>query len=279
MAQPLLWVVVPCYREQQLHWVLDNFARQEYANKKLCIVENGEAIGGCYRLGLHADMVVTSREHVSHARNEGMYAVRDRHDDGWVCMWDDDDWYASAYLTEIAVLIEEDKAEVYGKHRHFVAFPNNGLYLFNERNQNKYVEFVHGPTLTFRPEEAVLFHVQREAEEIRWCADMRKLGARVWASSVHNMLYLRYTMGHQHAWNAEDGLVLMASKQNDYYYWLGDTDLDVITGKVPWQSRVLRQEGERTPPPLQLEGPLTKVPVLPPRAYKPTWATVPTGRM
>lgn len=282
MKAPLLWVVVPCHREQQLPWVLEQYQRQVYSNKKLCIVENGDAIGACSRLGLAVDLVVTSRTHVSHARNEGMYAIRDMHDDGWLCMWDDDDWYGPGYLEEMAELVQSGRAEVYGKHRHFVAFPDNGLYLFNEFNQNKYTDYVHGPTLVFRAADGVIFRVQREAEEVRWCGEMRRLGARVWGASIYHQLYLRYGAGHGHAWKAQDGIVLRASQKNDYFYWLGDVDVDIVTGAVPWRSRIRAREGQRTPPPFVLRGKGTKIKVLPQDpswVKKPVWSTVPVARM
>ncbi len=282
MDNPLLYVVVPCCRPSQLQWVFDRYSDQTYQNKKLCIVENGEAVGACKRLGFTPDLVVTSRPHVSHARNEGMYAVRDLNEDCWVAMWDDDDWYGPEYLSEMAALAASGKATVYGKQRHFVAFPDNGLYLFNEYNQNKYTDSVHGPTLVFRPEEGIVFKVQREAEEIRWCYEMSRLGAKIWAASIHHLLYLRYDSGHSHAWQAQNGTVVSASRKNDYIYWLGDVDLSVVSGEADWKSRVMARDGSRTSPPFTWKGDVVKMPVLPVNgesARKPLWSSVSVARM
>lgn len=271
--QPLIWVVVPCYREQQLLWVVGLFTAQTYPNRKLCVVENGDAIGACRRLSIPADLVVTSRQHVSHARNEGMYAIREQPGDGWISMWDDDDWYGPGYLEEVADLIWGETAEVYGKHRHFVAMPDRGLLLFNERNQNKYTEYVHGPTLVFRADDGVNFRVQKEAEEVRWCNDMRRLGARVWASSIHHLLYLRYSAAHGHAWVARPDNVVSASKRNDYYYSLGAVDTAVVTGDVPWRTRVVRTDGRRVSAPIAFPGKSASVRILPGTSVrKPVWA-------
>ena len=238
-----VWIVVPCYREAQLGWAVENFARQTYPHKKLCIVENGDAIGGCVRHGIKPDLVVSSRiAQVGIVRNVGVHAIRELHDDSWIAMCDDDDWYGPAYLEELIGLAKQKKADIYGKLRNFVAFPSCGLHLFNELNSNSFVPCVHGPSLFFRPEGAVEFRAQNEAEEYQWCMDMAKRGAKIWAASVHHLLYLRYASAHDHAWQSNDMTIAMASAANDRVYWFGPVDLGVVTGKVDWRSRVRRSQ-------------------------------------
>ena len=270
-----IWVVVPCCREKQIPWVVENFRRQEHKDKRLCIVENGAAIGACERLGIVPHLIVTSEPHQSHARNEGMYAIRNR-GGGWIAMWDDDDWYGPAYLSEMVGLIEEGKADIYGKHRHFVATPDSGMLLYNEKGQNKHSRHVHGPTLVFRAEEGRLFRVQKEAEEIRWCFEMHDLGARIWAASIYHLLYLRWGDEHEHTWEADDSLVSQASMSNDYIYQLDSASLKVVTGKEDWKDHVVRRYGERTPDPMVFDAPLVPLPVMPPKQWddSPRWATV-----
>ena len=238
------WVVVPCCREEQLRSVWENYRRQTYRYKRLCIVENGLAVGGCRRLGFRPDLVIASRSNVSHARNEGMFAVREFKDDAWVAMWDDDDWYGPHYLEEAALLTLTGKAQIYGKLRHFVTFQDRRMFLFGAVHQHSYVPAVHGPSLVFRPSEAVAFRPSKEAEEISWCNAMRALGARVWASSVHHLLYVRH--GGSHAWQASDELVKAASAAGDIVYEFEAADLTVVTGAVDWASRVKKHHGART---------------------------------
>lgn len=274
-----IWVVVPCCREKQIRWVVDGFRRQEHPDKQLCIVENGEAVGACERLGICPHLIVTSEAQVGRARNAGMYAIRER-GGGWISMWDDDDWYGPAYLSEAAELIETGKANIYGKQRHFVATPNSGMALFNEKGQNKYAYHIHGPTLVFRAEEGRAFHEQKEAEEIRWCHDMMKLGARIWSSSIHHLLYLRYGADHDHTWEANDSKVGFASMSNDYAYVLDSTDMRIVTGEEDWRDHVVERHGERTPDPFIFNAPMVPVRVMPPQKWddSPRWATAEVGR-
>ena len=274
-----IWVVVPCCREKQIRWVVDNFRRQTHPDKRLCIVENGEALGACERLGIVPHLIITSEAQVGRARNAGMYAIRER-GGGWISMWDDDDWYGPAYLAEMAELTESGKANIYGKHRHFVATPKNGMCLVNEKGQNKYSQHVHGPTLVFRAEEGRAFHEQKEAEEIRWCYDMAKLGARIWAASVNHLLYLRWDGEHEHTWEADDSLVAHASMSNDYVYHLNSTDTRIVTGELDWRDHIVKRYGQRTPDPMVFDSPLVPLHVMPPKQWddSPRWATVGVSR-
>jgi hypothetical protein len=203
-----------------------------------------------------------------------MYAIRDR-GGGWISMWDDDDWYGPAYLSEMVELIESGKAEVYGKQRHFVATPSRGMALFNEKGQNKYAMHVHGPTLVFRAEEGRAFHEQKEAEEIRWCHEMMKLGARIWSASIHHLLYLRWEGGHSHTWMASDDLVAHASMSNDYIYEFDSVDMRIVTGEEPWKEHIVHRHGERRPDPFIFSAPMVPLRVMPPMNWDtaPMWAT------
>lgn len=206
-----------------------------YVHKRLCIVENGEALGGCSSLGIQPDICTkVDTMSVSAARNEGLYAVRSTDADAWVSMMDDDDWYGPEYLREVSFLVTSGRAEVYGKQRHFVALPSKGLCLFQPQVHDMYVPYVHGPTLSFRAADSLLFLEQKEAEEITWCCRMRALGARVYTSSVYHMLYMRRMGDNAHTWKASDRLVARASSGGRPWYNAPVVDLDVVCGRKSW---------------------------------------------
>lgn len=264
MKDPRFWVVAATHREQQLKWILESFKRQTHQNKRLIIVENGPAVGGCARQGIVPDKVVTSEEHAADARNAGVYAVIDE-GGGWVCMMDDDDYYGPNYLAEYAIWVQKGIAEVYGKQRHFVGYTKNGLYLYNERNALKYSPVLHGPTFCFRAEEAVYYRRTPAGEEMDWAAQMQSLGFRMFATSIHHFMYLRGGNPEDHTWQVEDAWVHETAKCNDYHYWFGDIDLRVVDGVVPWQPAVKETSGERYNRPILLEAPIP-IKIMPPKA-------------
>ena len=253
---PHLWVVVPTCREAQVSWVLKLLASQTMRDFRVCIVENGEAVGACKRLGVAVDLVVTSDPHVSSARNAGVSAIRTIDRDAWIAMIDDDDWYSPHYLEEVRACIASGKASIYGKQRHFVAHPDHGLILFANHMHDQYVPDVHGPSIVFRVADAMPFPVQSEAEELQWCASMRAKGARVWSSSIYHLLYLRYTSAH-HTWGAQKDIVFMASAKGASFHVLGNVDLDIVTGAKPWAFSLVQ---EVSPPALAVRSYVFRTP-------------------
>jgi len=263
MKDPRFWVVAATHREQQLRWILESFKRQTYHNKKLIIVENGPAVGGCARQGICPDRVVTSTENVAEARNAGVYSVIDN-GGGWVCMMDDDDYYGPRYLEEYSIWVTKGIAEIYGKARHFVGYVDHGLYLYSERNACKYLPMLHGPTFCFRAEDAVYYRGGREGEETAWAMQMQRLGFRMFATSIHHFCYLRGGNPEDHAWQAEDNWVHDTAKSNDYHYWFGDIDLRIVDNIIPWQTAVKERHGERFNRPIKLAAPVP-LKIMPPK--------------
>src|SRR5690606_4134641 len=95
------WILVPFARPERLENVQANFQRQSHEGKKLCIVENGPAIGACKVAGFEPDLLLTSDvAHPSAARNVGLDALADFGEDTHVCCMDDDDFYGSFYQAE-----------------------------------------------------------------------------------------------------------------------------------------------------------------------------------
>lgn len=257
-----LWVVVPCCRPEQLPWIFENFDRQVYQDKRLLIVENGPAVGACERYSRKPHYVISSENHVARARNDGIYFVRD-HGGGWICMWDDDDWYGPAYLSEVELMIRSGVADVYGKVRNFIGFQEHGLYLFNERNANGYTNHVHGPTIVFRSEDARTYPIVSTAEDVLWCLGMADMGARIWAGTINHYMYLR-RRPEDHSWKASPERMMALSQFNDYYYWFGEIDTDLVTGKKPWKYFVKDQGNRRFPRPIRTDEKLYPCKELPP---------------
>lgn len=251
--KPTIWCIVITDRAKSLSWALNNFYRQTYVDKKLLIVENGEAIGACERQGVKADRVITSEHQVSAARNAGIYDIVDN-GGGWVTMMDDDDYYGPNYLQELAVWLQSGVADIYGKHRHFIAYGGNGMYLYNVKNALRPTRFVHGPTLAFRAEEALRYNLMDSGEEVEWGLRMTRLGFKIFATTIHNYLYLRKSDAEQHTWQANQLYIHRTSRMNDYHYWFDKVNLDVVNNVVPWEPCATERMGVSFPEPMLSQG-------------------------
>jgi glycosyltransferase involved in cell wall biosynthesis len=202
MKADSVWVIVPFSRPQYLKNVLDNFTRQDFQNKKLVIVENGDAIGTCIKHGVEPDILLSSLPHQAEAKNEALAAIR-RRGYGFWATFDDDDYYGPGYLSEMVGY--SDRAEVVGKGDFFVRLAGGDLLLFEGIGSLQYTNFVHGPTICSWAELCMDFpNTGRIGEDCALVKDMLVGGASVWAASKHNFIFKRYPGEDHHTWKMSD---------------------------------------------------------------------------
>jgi hypothetical protein len=196
----MIWVVVPLGRAEMLPNVLDNASRQALP-LKLCIVENGDAVGACAKHCVDPDLLLTSEHHQATAKNEAVSAIK-KLGGGLISFWDDDDEYGAGFLGELKG--QESKATVVGKRRHLVRL-SDGLYLFDRESANQPSDWLHGPTCMVQAENCVEFPRIAPNDDGEWCKAMKQAGATFWATSIWNYTYIR--TGHNHVWEASDLMV------------------------------------------------------------------------
>lgn len=185
------WVIVPFARPDRLDNVRANFHRQSHEGKKLCIVENGPAIGACKAAGFEPDLLLTSEiAHPSAARNVGLDALQDFGEDAHFCCMDDDDFYGSFYQAEH--LLFAARGQVTGKLPHWVHFASQGqLWLFNRNKAGHAVAWVQGPTVGGFVRDVGRFPFVPIGEELDFCAEHRKNGGTIRNTSVGHFCYMR----------------------------------------------------------------------------------------
>jgi glycosyltransferase involved in cell wall biosynthesis len=222
-----IWCVVPFSRPQNLELVRRQFISQSYQNKKLVIVENGSAIGSCKRAGFEPDLLLTSRTHQSYAKNEALLALKEKHGDDYWTTTDDDDYYGPGYLEELAQSL--GKGEVIGKSRSFIRLSDGRLYLIDKWAENELGDsIVHGPTITARIKDSLLFQVEDWGEDLDWAEEMKRLGARVYSTSRYNWCYFRSSDGEGHAWCVSDNEIRFANSGAMVDY--GPFNADIVNG-------------------------------------------------
>jgi hypothetical protein len=222
------WVLVPLSRPENLASVIGNFTRQRFPFKRLMVVENGRARGACAKLNIISSttVVLHSASHQSSAKNIGLSEIR-RRGGGFTVVMDDDDWYGPSYLAELCGYAKT--YEVVGKSRNFLSMDGE-LWLCGRENIERQVSWVTGGALGCWAEDAAEYPLVSSGEDVAFCEKMRKGGARVFASSPYDYLYVRDSM-NQHAWD------ISARELRNYEsargsLHLGPTNLDIVTGKT-----------------------------------------------
>ena len=238
-----VYIVVPLSRPKMLGRVLENFHRQEFTKKYLVLIENGAAEGCCASEGVVPDILLSCERDVGLARQTGVEAVRER--GGYMAFMDDDDYYGAGYITE--VVQHAQRGQVTGKANYLVHdHVAKQFRLFEWSKESSVVSLVHGATMSCWADEAEDFPTgQRWAEDTVWQGRMREAGKTIYSTSRYNYMYLRYTVGHRHAWPANHKTMIGSCKGP--VYTLGEVDLDVVNGRKPCPDGVLLNEARVGP--------------------------------
>jgi len=226
---PTIWCVVPFSRPKYAKAIFERFAKQTYADKRLVIVENGAGVGACKKLGLSPDLLLTSGKHQSWAKNEAILKLRALgHSGDYWSTWDDDDYYGPRYLEELAANLH--KGDVIGKSRSYIKLSDDHLYLMTSPPQNDVVTqswVIHGPTITARIGDSLLFEHLPFAEDLKFVHQMKEQGGIAYATSQYNWCYMRGPI-RDHTWMISDEEFKFANSNHFIDY--GAFDEDVVNG-------------------------------------------------
>ena len=201
MKAKQVWAIVPFSRPKWLNNVINNFTLQTFQNKKIVIVENGDAIGSCKKYGFEPDLLLTSEKHQAIAKATALNELKRINAEYWTT-WDDDDYYGYNYLQEL--IENSDKADIIGKNTYFVKTQNDKLRLFGSNVENTNADLIHGPTISSWVAECTNFeNVGRWSEDIAFLQSMKNKGANIFATSRWNFINQRHK-SHGHTWTITD---------------------------------------------------------------------------
>ena len=91
---------------------VDQFLKQSYPNKELLIINRG----GQYDIPLQNNIRIIDTSGIE-TLGESRNIALDNISDGWVIVWDDDDWRHEEYLSALIQRVGVDRTALY-KHRH-----------------------------------------------------------------------------------------------------------------------------------------------------------------
>lgn len=218
------WVIVPFSRPENLNLVLSNFNRQTFRDKRLVLVENGDAIGAAH--SLHgAALVLMSERHPSIAKNLALREIRKR-GGGFTVVMDDDDWYGEEYLSEAVGYART--YDIIGKTRNFVSV-DGSMWLCNRERALQPGHWLTGGTIACWAENCPEYPMNRVGEDVAFSERARGMGLSVFSTSVYNYLYRR-TKNGRHAWVVTSQKLRLQASANKALD-LGPEDLDVVRGK------------------------------------------------
>jgi len=241
----LIYVITAFSRPQFLDNLIDNFERQSYSDKKLIIIENGDAIGTCKSNRFSPDVLLSSDNHQSFAKNAGIEYIR-KHGGGWWSTFDDDDYYGPGYLTKVSECF--DKADIIGQSNIFVRSIGQRLRLMQHVTQHEgYSDGVHGSTISARAEDCPLFRDTGPFGE-DWDFINRYRGAKIWSTPHHGHMLVRH---NKNTWQIQDDSMVrrlnFSTSGKGVVKDFGPQDgstLDIVNGIITPKSSVVKPDGE-----------------------------------
>ena len=148
---PLVSCIMPTFnRRRFVPLALKYFAQQDYPNRELIVVDDGDDPVGDLVSGLERVRYVRlpSRASIGTKRNRACQAARGQ----IIAHWDDDDWYSPDRLRYQVMPILAGHADITGLESHFVLDLSQGEFWTanQELHRRLFVGDVHGGTLVYR---------------------------------------------------------------------------------------------------------------------------------
>ena len=148
---PLISCIMPTFnRRAFIPLAIQHFLAQDYPNKELVIVDDGDdAIGDLVNAVPDVRYIrLNQRISIGAKRNLACREARGE----LIAQWDDDDWYAPDRLSYQAQLILDDQADLTGlENTYLLELPAGRFWTTQHQlHQRMFVGDVHGGTLVFR---------------------------------------------------------------------------------------------------------------------------------
>ncbi|MCD1261703.1 glycosyltransferase family 2 protein [Paenibacillus athensensis] len=216
MSMPGVSIVTCTNRPEFLTNLVRNFNSQRYPRKELILIVNNDSAN-----------LQAIRQQTAHNPRIRVYRVPERVSLGQclncgaavaryplIAKFDDDDYYAPAYLREQVRALIRTGSTVVGKHACLVYLAASGrLVIRSPQERNKLLTFVQGGTILFRRSvlKQVRFADISLGEDVRFLRACRRKGHTVYATSPFHYVYMRRKNKSSHTWKAADRFYLQNS--------------------------------------------------------------------
>ena len=213
--RPTIAPLVATIRPEQVDHVLETLACQQQVTMAPVILTHGFTPRASSRarareLGLEIDWVTAE---TSTPLGSCYNIMLTRVEADYIAKMDDDDLYGDHYLFEALAAVDYSRAEVVGKHAHYVHLTGPDLTVLRFGDwEHRYTTFVSGPTLVARADLArdVNFPETTIGEDTGFLNECVRVGARIYSASRFGFVQRRGTT-FGHTWGISNTEVLATS--------------------------------------------------------------------
>jgi glycosyltransferase involved in cell wall biosynthesis len=209
--------IVTCTRKPELiKNVLKNYRNQVWSKKELIIILNRDDMDiNKWEKETEKDKNIfiyqlPEETSLGHCYN---FSIEKTNYD-YIATFDDDDYYAPNYLTDLMHAFLYTDADIVGKRAHYAYLEaTRQLVLRHEAEEYKYIEadlFVDGGKKILK--KRIFDHVQyrnvSNLEDIYICQDSMQKGFKIFSTDKYNLVYVRTANKNNHTWKGKDDEIL-----------------------------------------------------------------------
>lgn len=209
LPEPAVSVVVPTSRPGWVSYALENYAKQSYARKELLLVLNNAEFDvddireRTRSLPDVRVLRVDGQPSLGECLNEGIRRAAG----DYVARMDDDDYYGSAYLDDLAMAARFTGAEIVGKGTYYAYMEGRDATVVRiVAKEHALVRRVAGSTLFARRDvlTRLPFKHQTLGEDNALLGDARSAGCRIYSADRFNYVVMRRRDRSSHTWRITD---------------------------------------------------------------------------
>ena len=210
--QPTVAPLISTIRPRQVPHVLATLAAQKQVAQQPIVLTHGftpdpALTARARELGLSIDWIETP---ASTTLGANYNLMLDRVDADYIAKMDDDDLYGDHYLFEALAAADYARAEVVGKHAHYVHLAAEDLTVLRFPDwEHRYSAFVSGPTIVARTDLArqVRFPDTTTGEDTAFLKGCTEAGARIYSATRFGFVQRR-SAAPTHTWDISSAEIL-----------------------------------------------------------------------
>lgn len=223
---PGVSIITCTNRTKFIERVFDNYMRQTYQPRELIVILNSNSMSlGQWKIRAAAYPNISVFQ-LDERKTQGEclnYAVaKSKYD--YIAKFDDDDYYAPAFLENMMPTFGYVDAGIIGKWTCYFYFESSKtLALFSPGHENCYVERVHGASMVIKKDvfNTVRFRNINAGEDLEFCRDCRLKDILTYSTDQYNFVAIRRPDVRTHSWQDEEEVILSSycqiiSQTDDY---------------------------------------------------------------
>lgn len=211
--RPGVTILTATNKSDSMETVFANYDRQRYTPREMVVLLNDDSMDlDAWRARAAQSEHVTvlridERLPLGRCLNEGLA----NSDAPYVTKFDDDNYYAPEFLTDLMNAFPYVGVEIIGKLSYFCYFEGSGtLALLCPGMENRYVRFVSGSGLVIRRSvfDSVRFGNKPQGSDSVFLRDCVRQGVRMYSADHFNYVYVRRASKARHTFKISDEVLL-----------------------------------------------------------------------